>query len=258
MRRFCFLAMLTCLTFADPARAVDWTTMDRSLRKEPTYESKEPQYCLLVFGPESNIRVWVVLDGDVLYLDRNGNGDLTDPGERIAAREVYRNLEERPDVEVIRTFELNGWKPDEEPVLTCGPQVQWFYVNQLIPRSDWHDRTWVQFFQEKPLDVAVNTITGHGQRASLSFAASAREAPIVPFDGPRRFALSEKFGPQCFRPGEPYDLAIELHAQGLNATVRTDVFEVPENVHPVAEIEFPPSRPGKAPIRVRVELKERC
>jgi hypothetical protein len=31
------------------------------------------------------MRVWLVLDGDVLYVDRNGNGDLTEKGERNTA-----------------------------------------------------------------------------------------------------------------------------------------------------------------------------
>jgi hypothetical protein len=246
------------LALADQTRAVDLAKIDRSLRKGPAYESKQPQYCLLVFGPKAKTRVWVVLDGDVLYLDRNGNGDLTDPGERIAAQEVYRNLEERPDVEVMRRFELNCWKAGEQPVLKCGPEVQWFYILQLLPRADWHDEIWVKFRQEKPFDFAVTTKTGHGQRAGLRLATSPQEAPILHFDGSRRFALSDKYGQHPFRPGESCDLAVELHTQGLNATVRTELFEVPENVHPVAEIEFPPGRPGEDPIRVRVELKERC
>ena len=66
---------------AAPAAAVDLAKIDRSIRKEPVYQSKEPQYCLLVFGPEAKVRVWLVLDGDALYLDRNG--DLTEPGKRI-------------------------------------------------------------------------------------------------------------------------------------------------------------------------------
>jgi hypothetical protein len=258
MHRFRFLTLAICWSLAGQTRAVDLAKVDRSLRKEPTYESKQPQYCLLVFGPQATTRVWVALDGDVLYVDRNGNGDLTDPGERIAAEDVYRNLEERPDVELMRRFERNCWKAGEEPILTCGPQVQWFYILQLVPRADWHDQSWVKYHQEKPFDFAVTTKTGHGQRAQVRFATSPREAPILHFDGPRRFALSDKFGPHQFRTGEPCDLAVELHTQGLNATVRTDFFEVPENVHPVAEIEFPPGRPGDVPIPVRVELKERC
>jgi hypothetical protein len=253
-----WFAVLVGLAFVGRVGAVELTEIDRSIRKEPIYQSKNPLYCLLVFGPEAEIRVWVILDGDVLYVDRNGNGDLTDPDERIAAREVYRNLEERPDVELMRTFELNCWKAGDDPILTCGPEVQWFYVNQLVPREDWHDQRWVKFFQDNPFDFAVTTKTGHGQRAKLRFAASPQEAPILHFDGPRRLALSDKFGPQSFRPGERCDLAVELHARGLNATVRTETLEIPENVHPVAEIEFPPGRPGQNSVRVRVELKERC
>src|SRR5215831_7855313 len=107
MHRFRFLTVVICLALAGQTRAVDLAKIDRSLRKETAYESKQPQYCLLVFGPEAKTRVWVVLDGDVLYLDRNGNGDLTDPGERITGEEVYRNDPDRPDVEVMRRFELN-------------------------------------------------------------------------------------------------------------------------------------------------------
>jgi hypothetical protein len=258
MHRFCFLTVMICLALAGQTRAVDLAKIDRSLRKEPTYESKHPQYCLLVFGQQAKTRVWVVLDGDVLYLDRNGNGDLTDPGERIAAQEVYRNSEERPDVEVMRHFERNCWKAGEEPVLTCGPEVQWFYILQLLPRADWHDQGWVTDWQEKPFAFAVTTKTGHAQRAQLRFATSPQEAPILHFDGPRRFVLSDKAGQPRFRPGESCGLFVELHTQGLNGKVRTESESAPENVHPVAEIEFPPGRPGDDPIRLRVELKGRC
>jgi hypothetical protein len=67
------------------ANAGDLTKVDRSIAKEPTYRAK-PKYCLLVFGPEAKTRVWLALDDDVLYVDRNGNGDLTEDGERIAGQ----------------------------------------------------------------------------------------------------------------------------------------------------------------------------
>ena len=41
------------------------------------------KYGLLMFGPEGKDRVWIVLDGDTLYVDRNGNGDLTEANENI-------------------------------------------------------------------------------------------------------------------------------------------------------------------------------
>jgi hypothetical protein len=62
--------------------AADLSKADRTIKKEPTYKTK-PKYCLLVFGPEAKTRVWVVIDGDAAYVDRNGNGDLTEPGKRV-------------------------------------------------------------------------------------------------------------------------------------------------------------------------------
>src|SRR5262249_41743707 len=59
--------------------------IERSIAKEPRYNTNSPEYCLLVFGPEAKTSVWLVRDGATLYVDRNGNGDLTEPGEKVAA-----------------------------------------------------------------------------------------------------------------------------------------------------------------------------
>ena len=75
-------AWLTAGTLA----GADIGNVERTLRKEPVYKTKSPKYGLLVFGPEAVDRVWLVVDGDTLYVDRNGNGDLTEPGEKVAAK----------------------------------------------------------------------------------------------------------------------------------------------------------------------------
>jgi hypothetical protein len=72
------------LLWADATPAADLSKIDRTIQKEPAYQSK-PRYCLLVFGPEAKHRVWLVVDGDVLYVDKNGTGDLTEEGKRINA-----------------------------------------------------------------------------------------------------------------------------------------------------------------------------
>src|SRR5262245_51275634 len=84
--------LLTLLIAAQPALGVDLTKIDRTITKEPAYQSKSPSYGLLVFGPEAKSRVWVVLDGDILYVDRNCNGDLTEAGERLVIKNPKRNL----------------------------------------------------------------------------------------------------------------------------------------------------------------------
>jgi hypothetical protein len=80
---------------------VDYAKIDRRIAKEPRYNAR-PLYALFVFDPQGKFRVWAVLDKskadapryDVLYFDRNGNGDLTEPGKRFTGSydEKAKNL----------------------------------------------------------------------------------------------------------------------------------------------------------------------
>jgi len=263
MRRYGCLSIMICVVFASQVLAVDLRTIERTIAKEPVYQSKNPLYCLLVFGLDAKTKVWVVLDGDVLYVDRDGNGDLTDPGERIVAQGVMHRPDSRLDVDVLRTFNLkrpekNPWETDADPILTCSPDGTWFRIMQLIPRDDWPDQEWAKSRHEKPFDVAVNTAAGHEQRGRVRFAERAQDAPILHFDGPRILALNDSVVPFEFRGGETSELTVVLTTPGLDAEVRTDHAGISANVHPVAEIEFPPGSAEGEPIRLRVELKKRC
>lgn len=72
---------------------VDYTRIDRRIAKEPKYIAS-PRYALFLFDPKGQFRVWAVLDKskadaphyDVLYFDKNGNGDLTEAGERFTGK----------------------------------------------------------------------------------------------------------------------------------------------------------------------------
>src|SRR5437763_6150403 len=78
------LGTLTCLATlvlsATFAWASDTAKVNRSIAKEPVYQSKTPKYCLLTFGREGKTRVWLVFDSvpnplvpgkdkDYLYVD---------------------------------------------------------------------------------------------------------------------------------------------------------------------------------------------
>lgn len=67
--------ILTLLWAAQPAPGVDLAKLARTIAKEPAYQTKTPKYCLLVFGPEAQARMWLVLDGKILYVDRRGDGE---------------------------------------------------------------------------------------------------------------------------------------------------------------------------------------
>src|SRR4029077_2321595 len=72
----------------------DLGSVDRRILKEPGYCAKQPLYGLYVFGPEAKTRVWAIFakykpdaaEYDILYFDRNADGDLTGSGERIEGK----------------------------------------------------------------------------------------------------------------------------------------------------------------------------
>ncbi len=79
----------------DPLRyqEIDYATLDRRIAREPVYIA-EPRYALFVLDLAGRFRCWAVADKsapdaahyDVLYFDRDGDGDLTEPGERITGQ----------------------------------------------------------------------------------------------------------------------------------------------------------------------------
>ena len=56
-----FVVPAALLLWSGAAGAADLSKVDRTIKKEPVYQSK-PKYCLLVFGPKADTRVWLVLD----------------------------------------------------------------------------------------------------------------------------------------------------------------------------------------------------
>src|SRR5262245_72361 len=84
---FSFVLLGCILALPLTAWSADLAHIDRKIAKEPQYQNK-PKYALAVLGPEARFKVWLVSDGNVLYVDKNGNGDLTETGERfVSAKE---------------------------------------------------------------------------------------------------------------------------------------------------------------------------
>jgi len=86
-----FSALAAILAFQDPSvktDGIDFTKIERKLKSEPKYEST-PKYALLVLGAEGRTRLWMALDvvvgNDVVYVDKDGDGNLGEEGERFAA-----------------------------------------------------------------------------------------------------------------------------------------------------------------------------
>jgi hypothetical protein len=251
------LVLWLALGAVGSAGAVDLTKIDRSIRKKPVYQSKDPQYCLLVFGPEAKVRVWLVLDGDVLYVDRNGDGDLTEPNKRIAPYYALHNSPKRPDMKVMRLFLLprpvRDGKPEREPVFSCLPGEWSLIVEQFIPVDDREDEGADQL-RKRPFHVDLGN-RRFSENCALAFAARPGDAPILHSDGPRQLALDRDSDP--LRRGETSSLVVCLKTPGLGASLCTYRAEGMEGIHPLAEVECPPRQPGADPVRFRLELSGR-
>jgi len=243
--------------------AVDLTKIDRTIKKEPAYQSKSPNYCLLVFGPEAKFRVWLVFDGDTLYVDRNGNGDLTEPNKRLepsekpAARSLTRAM--AYTVGVIhdpttgtKYTRVNIHRAVLDPEFT--PRV-----SKDKERLAEYRKTYPQFVEG---GIARIYLSGRGGKISqigtLWCSTHASKASILHFDGPLVFRLVD--GGVLRRGAEPADFRVELITPGLGKWVFTQVGHevVPKGISPVAEFEFPTSGQAGRRIKVRHALTGRC
>jgi hypothetical protein len=278
--------LLVALLLAGPALAADLTKIDRTIKKEPVYQSKSPKYGLLVFGPNAETRVWLVLDlGDprehapaknILYVDRNGDGDLTGPGERITCtlqkQELWASFSPTPAVTYCPQFDVGDLVERDGKTRHTGLKVR---VDSYVQRY-------------RPVSVEVK-VAGRGEQFGggllLAFADRPQDAPVIHFGGPLILRVSmesgalfvpinyddkpdptwyDKHPPQYEEKslvrGEARHLVAQIGTPGLGrgtfAALSAGV--PPAGAHPVADIEFPPADPKAGPIRRSVPLDSRC
>jgi hypothetical protein len=233
------LSFLSALLLASAPAVTAWgadlSKIDRTIAKEPAYQSKTPKHGLLVFGPEAKSRVWVVLDGDALYVDRNCNGDLTEKGERLVIKNPKRNLDKKKrgrsnavdSMHVVIT-DLGGAKHRLTFRLTsAGVGID----------AKCHGSQYV----------------GSTYRDDMVFASRPQDAPIVHLNGPLTLQLVDPL--RQWTPGEKVDLVVLFGTPGLGkGTFAYMIQSFP--TRPTAEIQFPAKNPGAKPLVVKVALKE--
>ena len=277
MARFTLALAVVWLLTAMPtaAAAGDPPKPDRTLGKQPDYQTKAPRYGLLVFGPEGKDRVWLVQDGDALYVDRNGNGDLTDPGEKVAAdkpkpgqtREEGEFSFEVGDLTVggrthkvfsVSVARLSRYespsianRPDVKAALAKNPKATVFLVRA---------------------DVEVPGMKGGGLGGRLSFTAGCfdlngvlqfadkpADAPVVHLGGPLEITFYGEL--PSLRVGRSSEFVLVAgtpgHGPGTFAMLAY-MDTIPEDAKPVAEVTYPPVKPGDPPLKEKFEIKERC
>lgn len=159
MRMGMFAVSMLAILVGHLAWALPDSKPDAGPSKEPKYHGK-PAYLLLHFGKDAT-PVWMVRDGETLYVDHNGNGDLTEPGERLEGRR--ENVPQRR-LKYSAYFEtsVRGFKGVQyEIVYTAGSdgfsgtlEVSTTFRGDtlLVEKCDTNNRLWASKpFDAKPL-----------------------------------------------------------------------------------------------------------
>lgn len=243
------LTLMICIVLASPADPIeiDLRQTDRSLAKEPAYSAVDPLYGIVVFGPTAKTRVWMVLDKsdaskdiyDVLYADLNGNGDLTESGERFASESgtPLRTDFHLPDF----TDPVDGAKHTEFRLMALRGEKPRFMAS-----VKWRDK--IKF---------GGGYAQSGRGGYMSFARSAQEAPIVWLngDGPFRF---QRWNSETLRIGYADDLKVFLGQQGVgkNSFASFAGFALPVGEVVLATLLYE-DRNGD-PHRLDTRLEKRC
>jgi hypothetical protein len=264
MRTHSLLAA-TALLLGSLAHAADLANIERKIAREPAYQTKTPKYCLLVFGLDARSRAWLVQDGTTLYVDRNGNGDLTEAGKRVQIKQQndsYRSFE-AGDITIDGLthtgLSVMQMKASAESV---GNDQEWQRIKKSGPEPwTW----WVRITAERSANDPRNlpkkisyVINGDGA-GMLLFADRPQDAPIIHLGGPFTLALQDR--KQRLIAGDKTMLQIGVGPEGVGPGTFAFVLYpnlIPNDVYPVAAITFPAKSPGQEPLQCKYTLKERC
>lgn len=241
------LCLWSTVALAAGPEVVDLTTTDRTIVREPVYQ-RQPHYALFVFGMKAEHRSWFVVDGDsVAYIDRNGDGDLTDPEDRVEL-----------DVESTKKIRLGGTGA--------------YLAMHVFPLGDvfgtrLHFRLWVrnpaydasqdklhrdhfrEYDEKKWVNGSLMRVAKDKTESQNPLLLTIRpaEAQISHFDGPLTFALAfgemQELQPWPKRSSFEVNIgcrnlpAKDCHSHSFLLT-RLTTTEIPADVHPIATLTY--------------------
>jgi hypothetical protein len=254
------------LLLAGLAQAGGPGAVERKIAKEPEYRGAERYYALLVLGPEAERRVWFAVDGEDLYADLNGNGDLTEPGEKLHASSTGSQ----------ESF-IPLWREWRIPGLAGSDRWSDIKVKFNVLNPSWRpsptagNRAYMDRFMDgvaktPGANISNIEVTIGGTRTQFCnamFATSAEKAPVFHMDAPLTVGVLETIVPHVL--GRTPDLERVQVAVGTPGSGgdQPGCFSylmyqcLPEAARPVLEIEFPLAD-GKRSPATRFPLDEKC
>ena len=268
--------LLAALTLCSVQGAgADTIKMNRPIKKEPAYRTK-PRYCLLAFGTDAKTQIWLVLDGDVLYVDKNGDGDLTPAEERFtstkeqnrsgdlynvgdiaASGKIYTNVGIRIEKLKDRASTYDDW-PAFQKSISADPGALTYQVWAEVP-----PHRPIKDVLGQPVARILQIAPGADLNGLLQFAERPSATPIIHFGGPWTIWLNER---QKFVLGRPEQFIAHIGTPGQGpgtfAMIQYHAFDdrstlfVPTGAKPVLDVLFPAKENG--PVAAHFVLEDRC
>ena len=150
-------AVFLLVAVSGQTQAVDLNLLRMQRPVEPNYQTDAQEYCLLVFGSNAQSQTWIVRDGETFFIDQNGNGNLTDPGEAIV--QTKSSLE-------VPTLRFPG-ASDRYTNLRIYPQTDGTYRLRATIRGK------------------GSQTVGTGKAVRPEFGSTVETAAVIHFDGPK-------------------------------------------------------------------------
>ena len=244
------IGLMLTLTGANASPSSGQTPVDLSkVREETSRELIEPvyqngpKYTLLVFGPEAEKAIWVVLDGNEnIYADMNGDGDITDEGEKFDLVKGRTNPEGR-------TLYFNRAKLGEVPPYSIAFTI--LVRNPDYIATDIEIRKSIDEVKKNNWTMGLVTrrpgrdgMTGF---TSLIFVPNQVDAQVTWMGGPLSLVTDEdRFSKESvLRRDKKDSLTVSVGTVGLPATNSDEMVitpltqnELPEAKHPIATLRF--------------------
>ena len=234
-----------------------------SLTTEPKYQG-QPQFALMVFGEDAKEQKWLVLDGDTIYVDRNGNGDLTDADEMIKVDELATKQMTVAGDEYLRfdIFKLGELSGNEYQINV------WVENPNFVAPVDDHEML-VEFRKERKKygwkSASLFRTTNGGAQIPVLFCPTLEDAQISHIDGPLTYDLKWGDRQALYRNSANNNFDIHIGTTGVATThskhnVFTNVSteRVPKFVVPTAIFRFQSRIEGAGPIELECDLDLRC
>jgi hypothetical protein len=110
-RRIAFaVALLSTLpAFGQEWKEVDYAKLERKIENEPKYATKEPRYAGFLLDTEGKFLVWVVRDGDDIYVQNKKYTSTKETGQDYKTWNV--GSIKVPGTEIVHT-DVEFWKRD--------------------------------------------------------------------------------------------------------------------------------------------------